>query len=210
MSWEEFLTPRCSCDGSGARSFSVSASSPRRSPRRRSSQEGCTGSVTCPKEGRLYAELKYDRLPELAAELVRLKPDVIVTGGTMNITAVKHATTTIPVVMTWAPDPVGDGLIASLRKPGGNTTGVSATTGTEFIAKQLQILKSEAGLLLAYGINFEAQHRRAAIYAGRILSGAKPADLPVEQPTKFELVINMKTAKAPPRAGRRDHRVSKG
>ena len=200
-------------------------------------------------------------------------------------------TTTIPVVMTWAPDPVGDGLITSLRRPGGNITGVSATTGPEFIAKQLEILKeavptlsrlgilrndgragtetaaiesaarklavtvlfadvrvagdvegaftaitrsraeallilggsvtwttrqwiaelavrhrlpgihffreyAEAGLLLAYGINFEAQHRRAAIYAGRILSGAKPADLPVEQPTKFELIINMKTAKA--------------
>src|SRR5262249_42251640 len=84
---------------------------------------------------------KYDRLPELAVELVRLKPDVIVTGGTMNITALKHATKTIPVVMTWAPDPVGDGLITSLPKPGGNITGVSATTGPEVIAKQLEILK---------------------------------------------------------------------
>jgi len=239
---------------------------------------------------RRYAEFKYGRLPELAADLVRLKPDVIVTGGTANIAALTHATTTVPIVMTWAPDPVGDGLITSLRRPGGNITGVSVTTGPEFIAKQLEILKeavprlsrlgilrnagragtetaaiesgarklamtvlfadvrvagdvegafaaisrsradallilggsvtwttrqriaelavqhrlpgihffreyAEAGLLLAYGVNFVVQHQRAAIYVGRIFSGAKPADLPVEEPTKFELVINLKTAK---------------
>jgi putative ABC transport system substrate-binding protein len=90
---------------------------------------------------RRYAEFKYGRLPELAADLVRLKPDVIVTGGTANIAALKHATTTVPIVMTWAPDPVGDRLITSLRRPGGNITGVSVTTGPEFIAKQLEILK---------------------------------------------------------------------
>jgi putative ABC transport system substrate-binding protein len=222
---------------------------------------------------------------------VRLKPDVIVTGGTPNIAALKHATTTVPVVMIYAPDPVGDGLITSLARPGGNITGMSSSTGPEFIAKQLEMLKeatpklsrvgilrntgragtetaaiesaarklgmtvlfadvrtpndiegafaamtqsradaflilggsvtwtsrrqiadlavqhrlpgihffreyAEAGLLLAYGINFVVQFRRAAIYVGKILRGAKPAELPVEEPTTFELVINLKTAKA--------------
>ena len=237
-----------------------------------------------------YAEFKYGRVPELAAELVRLKPDVLVTGGSANIAALKRATTTIPIVMTWAPDPVGDGLITSLGRPGGNITGLSATTGPAFIAKQLEILRdavprlsrlgilrnagragtetaaietaagrlgikilfadvrvasdvegalaaivrsradallilggsvtwttrhriaelalqhrlpgihffreyAEAGLLLAYGINFLVQHRRAAVYVDRILKGAKPAELPVEEPTKFDLIINLKTAK---------------
>jgi putative ABC transport system substrate-binding protein len=240
---------------------------------------------------RRFAEFKYDRLDELAAELVRLKPDVIVTGGTLNIAALKRATGVVPIVMTYAPDPVGDGLVASLQRPGGNVTGLSVTTGPEFIAKQLEILKeavprlsrvgvlrnagrggtetaaiegaaaklgmtvsfadvrvaadvegafaalgrrraeallilggnvtwttrrriaelaiqhrlpgihffreyAEAGLLLAYGINFVAQHQRAATYVGKILAGAKPADLPVEEPTRFDLVVNLRTARA--------------
>src|SRR5439155_8703343 len=94
----------------------------------------------------------YDRLPELAVALVRLKPDVIVTGGTPNIAALKHATTTVPIVMTYAPDPVGEGFITSLRKPGGNITGMSVTTGPEFIAKQLEILNEAVPKLARVGI----------------------------------------------------------
>src|SRR5216683_1993777 len=89
---------------------------------------------------RRYAAFKYDRLPDLAAELVRLKPDVIVTGGNPSIAALKQATTTYPLVMAWAIDPVGAGLVASLARPGGNITGSSLSTGPEFMAKQLEIL----------------------------------------------------------------------
>jgi putative tryptophan/tyrosine transport system substrate-binding protein len=240
---------------------------------------------------RRFAAFKYDRLPELAADLVRLKPDVIVTSGNPSIAALKRATTTVPVVMAWSVDPVGAGLIASLARPGGNITGTSLTPGPEFIAKQLETLKeavpklyrvgilrqtgrlgaetgaiesaarklamtvvfadvrvpadiegafvamtkrpagaflilggsmtwtsrqqiadlaaqhrlpgihffreyAEAGLLLAYGTSPVVQYRRAATYIDKILQGAKAADLPVEEPTKFELTINMKTAKA--------------
>ena len=74
---------------------------------------------------RRFAAFQYDRLPDLAAELVRLKPDVILTGGNPSIAAVKQATTTVPIVMGWAIDPVGAGLVASLARPGGNITGSS-------------------------------------------------------------------------------------
>jgi putative tryptophan/tyrosine transport system substrate-binding protein len=240
---------------------------------------------------RRYAAFEYDRLPELVAELLRLKPDVIMAGGNPSIAVLKDATTTVPIVMTYSIDPVGAGLITSLARPGGNITGMSLTTGPEFIAKQLEILKevvpklsrvailrqigragaetgaiesaartlamkvvfadvriptdiegafaamtrsqtgaflilggsltwasrqqiadlavrhrlpgihlfreyAEAGLLLAYGSSQVAHYPRVAPYIDKILKGAKPADLPVEQPTKFELVINLKTAKA--------------
>ena len=240
---------------------------------------------------RRFAAFKYDRLPELAAELVRLKPDLIVTGGNPSIAALKRATTTVPIVMTWAVDPVGAGLVTSLAQPGGNITGSSLTTGPEFVAKQLEILHevvpkrsrvailrqtgragaetadlesaarklgltilfadvrtskdiegafatmtrsragallilggsmtwasrqqiaglavqhqlpgihlfreyAEAGLLLSYGPSSVAGYRGAAPYIDKILKGARPADLPVQEPTKFELVINLKTANA--------------
>ena len=88
-----------------------------------------------------YAEDRVDRLPDLAAELVRLKVDLIVSLGTQGVTAAKNATETIPIVMIAVRDPVGTGLIASLARPGGNVTGVSGYAGLETVAKQLELLK---------------------------------------------------------------------
>ncbi len=182
-----------------------------------------------------WAEGAYERLPQLAAELLREKVDVLVTHA-QGVRAAHRATTTVPIVIaTLGIDPVSAGFAKSLARPGGNITGSLSLTGL-LTVKQLELVKDTlpsarkvafmvlptdaggemvkgmevaaktlkldlqlvqvSGGLMGYGANILNNYRRAAYFIDRIFKGAKPADLPIEQPTMIELVVNLKTAKA--------------
>jgi ABC-type uncharacterized transport system substrate-binding protein len=166
---------------------------------------------------------QFDKLPELAAGLVRRQPRAIIALGVAATVAAKTATASIPIVFYMGEDPVNLGLVPSLNRPGGNLTGV-ATLSSAVMAKRLIapdglfIIRAaqvaalsvsyrlpasherrafpDAGGLMSYGASQADGIRLAGVYTGRVLKGEKPAEMPVMQPTKFELVVNLKTARA--------------
>jgi ABC-type uncharacterized transport system substrate-binding protein len=148
-----------------------------------------------------YAAGQLDSFPGYAHELVELPVDMIVAGGEAAIRAAKRATSRIPIVMTLAADPIGSGLVPNLARPGGNLTGMSALA-SDLAGKRVELLKElvpkvvSNGGLMSYGVDTVEVFRRSALYIDRILKGEKPTALPVQQPTQFELVVNLKTAKA--------------
>ncbi|MCC6776020.1 MAG: ABC transporter substrate-binding protein [Hyphomicrobiales bacterium] len=146
-----------------------------------------------------WSEGRQERVAEIAHEFVRRKVDVIITSGDA-VAASKRATSEIPIVVALANDPVGAGLVASLARPGGNVTGLS-NQSTDLFGKRLELMGEVVCSLrrlaiMSYGPNFPDFFRRSAEIIDKILRGAKPADIPVEQPTKFDLVLNLATAKA--------------
>lgn len=155
-----------------------------------------------------FANNQYNQLPALAADLVNRKVAVIAaTGGSNTIVAAKAATTAVPVVFTFGGDAVRAGYVASINKPGGNVTGVTFfNTGLRQVVAlaardALPVVYANRdfvgeGGLMSYGNDVADAYRRAALHVGRILKGEKPAELPVDQATKFELLINLKTARA--------------
>jgi ABC-type uncharacterized transport system substrate-binding protein len=136
-------------------------------------------------------------VPGLAADLVKLRVNVLASGY-QTARAAKEATATIPIVFMGGADPVRAGLVPNINRPGGNVTGVSLAS-TELLGKRLGLLRElvpKAGGLMSYGTSLAGTYRQVGQYVSRVLKGDKPADLPVQNPTKFELVINTETAKA--------------
>jgi ABC-type uncharacterized transport system substrate-binding protein len=157
-----------------------------------------------------WAEGKLDQLPELAAELVRLQVDIIVTLAPQATLAAKHATQTIPIVFVAMGDPLASGVVASLARPGANVTGTTRMI-SEMSAKHVELLKETVPSLSKLAVlwnptnsshrpaltpSLPDEFRHAASHVDKILKGANPAELPVEQPTRFQLVINLKVANA--------------